>query len=659
MQGQRFTMEPDPIGKTASQLLQYDNKSSLAKKIFSEQIRLLYEQIPFAITTQFSLSIILSIALWQVVFHPLIIIWEIAMLLICIGWLTMTYYYHRNKTLHKQNTWLFLTALFTFLAGCEWGLAGSVLIPINHLPVQTFVAIVLFGITAASILFFSASLQVFALFLFPCLLPFSLWLFAGEKLYYLLGLCTVIYMAGIFVSAYFINKFIKSALSLYYQNIILDSLMEERLNYQASHDLLTGLPNRTLLYDRIQQSIAYAKRYNTRLYLLFLDIDNFKLINDNLGHHIGDVLLKTIANRLKSDIRESDTVSRFDGDEFAILFVTNKYSNVLQLSQKILATIAEPIQLKKQEIVVTSSVGACIYPKDGRDATTLLQHAELAMYIAKNQGGNNFKIYNNSMKKQSEKNLAMQIELRKGLANNQFFLLYQPTINLQSGKIIGVEALVRWRHPKQGILHPLQFIPIAEESKIIILLGAWVFRNACLQNKAWQDKGLPPIHMAINVSGIQLGRANFFELVTQALEESQLEPRYVEIELTESIIMNDKHQNLQTLKRLKEIGVNLTIDDFGTGYSCLNYLKEFPVNKLKIDQSFVRHCISDTNDASLVEAIIAMGHGLKLKVLAEGIETDEQLQFLIQCQCDEGQGFFYGEPMNAESFAQILAQSNS
>lgn len=442
-----------------------------------------------------------------------------------------------------------------------------------------------------------------------------------------------------------------------FHDITVRKQMEKQLAYQANHDLLTGLPNRTLLYDRINQGIAYAKRYQTQLNILFLDIDNFKLINDNLGHNSGDILLQKIARRLSSCTRDSDTVSRFGGDEFVILFIANKHNEVLQLSQKILSKVTQPMRLINHEIVVTASIGVSIYPKHGKDAATLLKNADMAMYLAKNLGRNNFQLYDETINRHAKKSLEMQIELRNALETNEFFLCYQPTIHLKTGEIIGVEALVRWRHPTKGIIHPLQFIPTAEESRIIIPLGEWIFRNACLQNKAWQEMGLRPVRMAINVSGVQLLRDNFVDMIESSLTEAQLDPRYIEIELTESTIMDDKKQNLYKLKQLKEIGIHLTIDDFGTGYSSLNYLKEFPVNKLKIDQSFTQDCLTDHNNASIIKAIIAMGHSLKLEVLAEGIETVEQLQFLQQCHCDEGQGFLYSHPMRAKGFAKLLARN--
>ncbi|CDZ75908.1 Bacteriophytochrome cph2 [Legionella massiliensis] len=784
-------MELNSLKHSAILSREHIDKAPLRSKIFDELVDMIYRHNLFAITTQLVASLGLVIGLWQINSHQLIITWFIYMLAVYSSWCAITLYYRRQSTAFRQHNWLILLSIFIFLAGTGWGFAGSVLIPINNLIHQTFVIILIVAITSGSIAFFSPMIFIYALFLFPALIPFDIWLFAQGDIYILLGICGLIYMLIIFSSCYYLNRFLVDTLKLRYKNMSLDTLnqlletrinnrtdelekslaltkstlestadgilvldlngnveyynqkfldmwqvsdlfitsptlqtlidelvikikqpeefratleeinnnpahenfneivvsdnkvfewyskphwvrnliaghawsfrditirkqMERQLVYQANHDLLTGLPNRTLLYDRINYSIAYARRYQTQLFLLFLDLDNFKLINDNLGHNVGDVLLQEIAHRLKDNTRESDTVSRFGGDEFIVLLITNRYGDITKLSQKILDAIAKPIQLHDQEFIVTASMGVCVYPNDGENAETLLKNADMAMYLAKNQGRNNFKLYDETMKKRTEKSLEIQIELRNALARNEFFLLYQPTINLKTGEITGAEALVRWKHPQKGVIQPLHFIPAAEESRIIVLLGEWVLRNACLQNKIWQNMGYKPIKLAINVSGIQLMRDNFADFVRLALNDSQLNPEYIELELTESIIMNDKKQNLRTLERLKDMGVYLTIDDFGTGYSSLNYLREFPVNKLKIDQSFVRDCYTSSNDASIITAIIAMGHGLKLRVLAEGIETIDQLNFLKQTGCDEGQGFFFDQPMSAKAFTKLL-----
>lgn len=444
-----------------------------------------------------------------------------------------------------------------------------------------------------------------------------------------------------------------------FRDISLKKEMELQLTYQANHDMLTALPNRTLLNDRIEQGIAQVNRYHSKLAVMLLDIDNFKLINDNLGHNAGDILLQKIAQALLHCTRKGDTVARLGGDEFVVLFMIKREEDLNLIAQKILSAVTKPIQLTNYELVVTTSIGISVYPKDGNDTASLLKTADMAMYLAKAQGRNNFKLYDNTIQLHTQKSLEMQIELRNALANNEFFLVYQPTIDLQTNHMIAVEALVRWKHPKKGIIHPIEFISIAEESNIIVLLGEWIFRRACLQNKMWQEEGLRPIRMAINVSGVQLLRDSFVNMVELALSDAQLDSKYIEIELTESTIMDDKKQNLDTLIHLQKQGINLTVDDFGTGYSCLNYLKQFPVYKLKIDQSFVHNCTTDANDASIVQAIIAMGHSLQLKVLAEGIETEEQLHFLRDNHCDEGQGYFFDKPLTAKKVAQRLADEKS
>ncbi|WED43174.1 EAL domain-containing protein [Legionella cardiaca] len=764
-----------------------------SKKILGDQIHLLYQQNPFGITAQGGATLFLTIAIWPAVNHKLLLGWFIYMSLVCILWFSVAISYKIKRLYYAPQIWLKLFAFFTFLSGCGWGFASSILMPTENLFYQSFVVMLIFGLTAGSMSFFSPVISVYSLFLFPAFIPFTMWLFLQGDIYILLGFCGLLYMPIVFISCYYSNKFLINFLSLHYKNIDLGTLnqllerrvakrthelekslaitkstlesttdgllvidlkgkieyynqnfidmwkippnfsaksdlfifieevlnqlqspkefllkvddlrtnpeqesyyelilntknifewhskphklrhitvgyvwsfrdvtmrkqMEKQLAYQANHDLLTGLPNRTLLYDRIHQGIAYAKRYHSQLAIFFLDIDNFKLINDNLGHNAGDILLQKIGRRLTLCTRQSDTVARFGGDEFVILFILSEKDDIYQLSQKILNKIVKPIQLIHHEIVVTPSIGASLFPNHGKDPATLLKHADMAMYLAKKER-NNFKLFDKSLYEDTKKSLEIQMELRNALISKEFFLVYQPTIDLKSGEIIGVETLVRWKHPTKGIIHPLEFIPIAEQSKIIIPLGEWIIENAFRQNKAWQKKGLKPLRLAVNVSGIQLVRDNFVEFIKFSLERSQLDPQYVEIELTESIIMDDKKQNLHKLTQLKELGINLTIDDFGTGYSSLNYLKAFPVNKLKIDQSFIQDCITDHNNASIIEAIIAMGHSLKLRVLAEGIETYEQLQFLKNCHCDEGQGFFYGHPMSPEIFASLLEKN--
>ncbi|MDX1837569.1 putative bifunctional diguanylate cyclase/phosphodiesterase [Legionella taurinensis] len=442
-----------------------------------------------------------------------------------------------------------------------------------------------------------------------------------------------------------------------YRDISERKQMEHQLAYQANHDLLTSLPNRTLLYDRIEQGIVYAQRFQNHLTLLFLDVDNFKIINDSLGHNAGDQLLQEVAARLKECVRKSDTVSRFGGDEFVILFMNSRREDITVLADHILNKVTQPIKLSGHDIVVTTSIGISTYPHHGKDATTLLKNADMAMYFAKRQGRNNYQLYDEEINYQSQKKLEIQSQIRNAIKNKEFFMLYQPIIHIETGEICAVEALMRWQHPDFGLLLPNDFIIAAEECGLIVPLGEWGIRTACLQNAAWQKMGLPPIRIAVNVSGVQVKREGFIDTLEDILKQSRMDPGYLEIELTESTLMDNTKKIISLLLKLDSIGIDFVIDDFGTGYSSLNYLKKFPVNKLKIDQCFVRDCTKDSNDASIVEAIIAMGHGLKLKVIAEGVENKEQLQLLKDLGCDQGQGYYFAEPLTADDFADLLRQN--
>lgn len=435
--------------------------------------------------------------------------------------------------------------------------------------------------------------------------------------------------------------------------------MEEQLAYQAHHDLLTGLPNRKLFHDRLIHAINVAKRQHDKLILLFLDIDDFKLINDNFGHPAGDTLLEQTARRLRQCARASDTVARFGGDEFVLLFSTKDYAEAHLLCERVLSAMNKPIRLAHQEIVVTANIGISLYPRDGNDAATLLKNADMAMYYAKNLGRNNYHLYDESIRQMTQISLEMQIQLRNALSNSEFFLVYQPTINLQTGQLVGLEALLRWRHPERGIVYPDEFIKAAEHSGLIIPLGQWVFAEACKQNRIWQEQYRQIIPIAINVSGVQFRQEDFIEFIDSCLIKYGLSAESIEIELTESVIMNEQQENMHILQELSKKGIRLAIDDFGTGYSSLSYLRDFPVTKLKIAQVFVKNCPHEPHNASIVSAIIAMAHGLEMRVLAEGIENSEQLAFLKKLDCDEGQGYLFNEPLEAGQFTRFFEGSLS
>ncbi|GAA6172117.1 hypothetical protein NBRC116592_17870 [Colwellia sp. KU-HH00111] len=431
---------------------------------------------------------------------------------------------------------------------------------------------------------------------------------------------------------------------------------EDRIFKLAHFDIVSGLHNRASFHEQLELAINYADRQQHNLSLLYLDLDNFKLINDASGHLIGDLLLKHVAQRLKHLIRDEDSIARIGGDEFVILVMgTNNSKNVAGIAEKVLKEIAKPILLGNTEVVVTSSIGISTYPVDGTDADSLLRNADIAMYRAKDSGRNRFQFFTAEMNLQAEDRLLLENDMRKGIAAKEFVLHYQPQVDLASNKIIGCEALVRWQHPTRGLIPPNLFIPIAEESGLIKELGLWVMEEACKQQVQWCELGLPKLKMAINISSRQFLSNNLTKQVEEVIKLTGITPAYLELELTESSIMEHVEENIQVLQYLNNMGVLLSIDDFGTGYSSMAYLKRFPINKLKIDQSFVADLATDTDDAAIVEAINVLGHSLHLTVIAEGVETKAQLDFLNLIGCDQIQGYYFSRPIDAAAFEKVLS----
>ena len=441
-----------------------------------------------------------------------------------------------------------------------------------------------------------------------------------------------------------------------FRDVIVSRERRLQMLHLAEHDALTDLPNRLLLNDRLARSIALARRYGRRLAVLFLDCDRFKHINDTLGHAVGDQVLRSIAKRLTTCVRESDTVSRHGGDEFLILLSEIDHpEDAENIGQKIVASIAEPHFVSGHELQLTASVGIALYPEDGQDAQSLIMRADTAMYHSKKTGRNRVGFYRHDMEAPAVKRSSIESELRSALDKGEFELFYQPTIDLDTGIISGAEALMRWRHPEKGIVAPDQFIPAAEASGLIIPMGRWALREACRQAKAWQDAGLPRIPIAVNVSALQFRTAGFFEDIERFLQESGLPSRYLQLELTESALMVDTASTTSLLEILKKHGLVLKVDDFGTGPSSLSYLQRCPVDVLKIDQSFVSDIEPTLDGAPLVRAVIAMGKSLGCRIVAEGVETKHQFAYLRSENCDEGQGFHFSPPVNAEAFARLLA----
>jgi diguanylate cyclase (GGDEF)-like protein/PAS domain S-box-containing protein len=424
---------------------------------------------------------------------------------------------------------------------------------------------------------------------------------------------------------------------------------EKMIKHMAYHDQLTDLPNRYLLREKLNEAIIDSRQNNCHFALLFLDLDRFKAINDTMGHEVGDKVLIEIAERLKECVNERDIISRYGGDEFSILLPDYGEQKASEVAHQIITKLSIPLTFHLHELLVTPSIGISLFPTHGESFDTLIKNADLAMYHAKSLGRNNFQFFNEELNKKAQHEIAMEVNLRKAMEQNQFELFYQPQVNLESKQIYGAEALLRWIHPEKGIIPPASFIPIAEETGQIIPMGEWVIRTACQENKKWQVAGYFPITVSVNISAKQFFQSNLVEIVESALTETGLDPKYLELEITESITM-DVERSITTLLELKRIGVKVSVDDFGIGYSSLNYLKSLPIDKLKIDQSFIRECPNDINSNTLVRTIIIMAHLLKLKVIAEGVETEEQVSFLLGQGCKEAQGYLFSKPLPISEF---------
>lgn len=446
---------------------------------------------------------------------------------------------------------------------------------------------------------------------------------------------------------------------LYYEGTVEDiterKLYEARIEQQANYDTLTGLANRSLLSDRLERGILTAATYGTRLAVVFVDLDRFKYINDSLGHHVGDQLLCAMAQRFKSCVRDCDTVARLGGDEFVLLLNgLSDADNVASLLERMLALISQPWSTSNGEFEVTCSVGVALYPDDGADAQTLLKHADSAMYRAKERGRNNFQFFTSELNKLMTERFELESGLRRALERDQFCLYYQPRIELRSGNIIGAEALIRWRLNDDEIMLPGRFIPVAEETGLIVPIGTWALHAACTQNQTWLQSGLPPIAVSVNVSLRQFQRDDLPNTIAEVLKQTGLPTSGLEIEVTESTVMHNAERLINMLCAIKAQGVQISVDDFGTGYSSLSYLRRFPIDRLKIDRSFVQDILLDHDNGAIVRTIIALGHNLGLKVVAEGVESAEQMVYLRDNGCDELQGFYYGRPMPAADFERML-----
>lgn len=438
----------------------------------------------------------------------------------------------------------------------------------------------------------------------------------------------------------------------------IESLLQQRteeVHWLGNYDTVTQLPNRALFEDRLEQAVAIAKATGQSLGVLFISLDQFKKVNDSLGHGPGDVLLREFAERLKSCINRSDTVARFGNDEFALLRTQiDDTKDVIETIGSLSQVLKFSFDLPGHELFATASVGVSLFPVDGEDSQTLLKNAGAALYKAKRSGGANYQFFTADLHELAASRLALESNLRRAIHNEEFLLHYQPRVSVDSLAITGLEALVRWQHPQLGLVSPSEFIPLAEDTGLIVPIGEWVLRAACLQGRRWIEEGFAPIPIAVNISARQFHDRDLSQTVIRILEETGFSPKYLELELTESSIMQNEEFAASMLNQLKSMGINISIDDFGTGFSSLASLKRLPIDALKIDQSFVREATTDPDDAALVMAIITLGHNLRLKVVAEGVETDDQLRFLQLLRCDEIQGYFFSKPVPADTLASLF-----
>jgi diguanylate cyclase (GGDEF)-like protein len=431
--------------------------------------------------------------------------------------------------------------------------------------------------------------------------------------------------------------------------------MEERVNHMAFHDELTSLPNRLMLSQRLDQALSRHRRAGTQLAILFLDLDRFKVINDSLGHETGDVLLRQVADRLRTQSREGDTVARMGGDEFVVLI--ENYGNLADIclrAERLVEQLSAPYALGRNDCHVTVSIGISVFPADGTDAQALLKAADVAMYRAKDTGRDSYLFYSAAMNVHTVERLELESDLRHALERNEFLLHYQPKVEVATGLITGIEALLRWNHPRRGLISPLEFIPLAEETGLIVSIGEWVLATACAQTKEWQDHGLSKLDVAVNLSARQFADPMLLPKLTNIIRRSGLDPSHLELEITESLVMSHGESAVAVLQKLKSLGVRIAIDDFGTGYSSLAYLKRFPIDTIKVDRSFIKDIPSDSGDKQITRAIIAMAHSLRLRVVAEGVETADQLKFLRSQRCDTGQGYYLHRPLPAAEVAAVL-----
>ena len=663
--------------------------------LIAEQTRALYVQAPISNLTVFVVTSIYFLVLRSHVEPSHLLLWALTM------WGTAGYrlaLWHRYRTLKSEAptlVWLRRYRDASFAVGCAWSLGLLFLSDTSDQVVAASLFMLVFGVTSSAVAILSMHLQSFLLYVTPQLLSFGLLLLSQgvPELSWLVGAVGV-YGLMLALAARNASRLFRQHVYLATQNQSLvgqlnaenqrrEEVIRERtqrlsqtnetleaevlerkkaeaalraqehsLRRMASHDPLTDLPNRLLMVDRLGHAIQRAHRSSTGLAVFFIDLDHFKEVNDSLGHTVGDQLLKAVAERLVASLREGDTVARLGGDEFVVIAEdTSTLADASVVANLISEAFNEPLDLALGDFCITPSIGISLYPQDGTDTETLLRNADTAMYRAKADGRAAFRFYSADMTEQARERLEIEGALRHALARNELRLLFQPQRDLRTGRLVGAEALIRWLHPTQGLLLPGRFIAVAESTGQIEQIGAWVLEESCRQIKRWEQVGIAGIGLAVNVSGRQVLQGNLVETVRGALERTGCRPESLELEITEGFLIRGPEASRVILERIRDMGVRIAIDDFGTGYSSLSYLKQFPIGKIKIDRAFVRDISLDPNDQAIVTAIIALGRSLGLRVIAEGVETQEQMAFLSACGCDEAQGYLFSQPLDALAFS--------
>ncbi len=652
----------------------FDHRNDInAEQIKQHQIQLLFDNSLSANIVVIIAAVFSAVILRNSPLIEWISLWAFSMIVFSTLRLLLWWRYRTAPTSLSVDEWARRYVLGTLLVGIGWSALGIFAWLTDDLLTHGMVFIVLVGAISASATVLSSLIPALYAYVLPMGISSTLTFTSnGSETAFVAGVFMPLYTSMIIRTGINANRNLTRALHLQYENqSLVDRLNEEiaekksaqetlkehaaQLEKLAHHDPLTDLPNRLLLDARLKHAIERSKRYKTQTAVLFMDLDGFKHVNDSLGHQAGDDLLCQVAKRLKGSVREEDTVARLGGDEFVVVMGDVKNSrDVEKIAQKLMKQIKRPYTVDHQNVYVGTSIGISLYPKDGSTTEELITNADAAMYRAKEMGRGNYQFYTIDMTEAAYDRVMLEAALRTALDRQQFILYYQPQIDLNDGRICGVEALIRWDHPERGILTPAHFIRAAEDSGLIIPIGEWVLQQACTQMAQWKKAGMALDYMAVNLAGQQINESSLLPKIEQVINDTGCNASWLELEITENFIMRSIGQAIETLDRIKQLGISMAIDDFGTGYSSLSYLRRLPIDKLKIDRSFVRDITTNPNDAAIVQAIIAMGKTMNLEVIAEGIETEQQQEFLRQKGCHQGQGYFIGHPKPAEVIEEML-----